>query len=494
MPSNRKAARTHRFSRAEVELRFDATINKTLGEIDIKGVLDGKQSNKGMAGAVFEQSVLGYPPDSRQEPDLEIDGVPTELKVTGLIESKRNRQGWRAKEPMSITAVSPDALVKEEFFTSAFWDKVEHLLIVYYLYVKPGEGVRYAQWATFEVKGYEFHEWDEVDIQRLKADWEMVQGFVRFALEHGREEWLPRLSTDINSQLLLIDTSPKYPNPPRFRFKNSFVTAIASAHFGGRRRESESVRSMRELEGCLARYAGLHAGKTLREIAYDLGVAIAESDKTGKSVVGQILVRMFTGRSGKVNSIPLFKKASIEFKSVVLTSRGGRTEDMKLEPSIDFDEVLNRDAVFEDTAFGSRFIDSSIVCAVFQEPVDNCELADVVFLGFKRLWLGVLEDEAKALWDSVRSLIFEGRLRDVPELKKDGSPRYTPKTNVPSTAPNWPKSRDGNLFLRGTGADAQDKCLVINGVRMYRQNIWVKGKWVVDHLREHDFLEIDGKA
>ena len=122
MPGNRKAARTHRFSRAEVELRFDATINKTLGEIDIKGVLDGKQSNKGMAGAVFEQSVLGYPPDSRQEPDLEIDGVPTELKVTGLIESKRNRQGWRAKEPMSITAVSPDALVKEEA-CRRFWKK-----------------------------------------------------------------------------------------------------------------------------------------------------------------------------------------------------------------------------------------------------------------------------------------------------------------------------------------------------------------------------------
>ncbi|OUN46746.1 hypothetical protein B5G20_07285 [Collinsella sp. An7] len=135
------AQSAHRFSRKELVRLLDGTIGHTLGEIDSANVLGRSERNKGNAGAVFEQSVLGYPADSDKRPDLIVDGVPTELKVTGLVASPKSSRGWRAKEPMSITAVTPDDIVKEEFFTSAFWEKAEHLLIVYYLYVRPGKGI-----------------------------------------------------------------------------------------------------------------------------------------------------------------------------------------------------------------------------------------------------------------------------------------------------------------------------------------------------------------
>ena len=123
----------HRFTDAEIRRRFDACVGHTLGEIDSTNVFEryaGK--NKGIAGDVVEQSVLGYPADSRQEPDLEVDGMDVELKVTGL---KQNARGdIVAKEPMSITAVSIDTIWREEFETSALWHKLEHLLVFYYLY------------------------------------------------------------------------------------------------------------------------------------------------------------------------------------------------------------------------------------------------------------------------------------------------------------------------------------------------------------------------
>ena len=56
------------------------------------------------------------------------------------------------------------------------------------------------------------------------------------------------------------------------------------------------------------------------------------------------------------------------------------------------------------------------------------------------------------------------------------------------TAPNWPKSRDGVLFVRGTGTDANDKPVTVNGVRMYRQNVWIKGKELVGQLDAVRFL------
>lgn len=486
------AENIHRFTKSDIDRRFRATIGRTLGEIDAAGVLKSPSSNKGIAGAIFEQSVLGYPADCRQEPDLIVDGLPTELKVTGLIASPRSKRGWRAKEPMSITAVSPNQIVNEEFYTSTFWDKAERLLLVYYMYVKPGKGIKFAQWATFEVKGYEFHTWSSIDVIRLENDWTIVRDFVKYALDTDKDALLPLLSTNINPQLLLLDTAPKYPHPPRFRFKNSFVNTIACDYFDGVREAGAPVESMQDLDAMLANYAERNGGKTIRDLARELEITGVNGDGSSvpKSITEQILVRMFTGRPGKINSIEVFAKASIEFKSIILTSKGGRTEDMKLEPTIDFDELLSLQTVFSDSIFASRFIDSSIVCAVFQEPYPSCSMLDVTFCGFKRLWLGELVDEAEKLWNSMRALVFEGRLQNVPVLKKDGAPRISPKTKVPVVAPNWPKSKDGTLFVRGTGGDALDKPVEISGVKMYRQNVWIKGTWIVRKLEKQQFLHL----
>ena len=161
---------------------------------------------------------------------------------------------------------------------------------------------------------------------------------------------------------------------------------------------------------------------------------------------------------------------------------------MKLNPSIDFDELRDPSVEFEDSSFAAPFIDSTMVVAVLEERYRDCPLCQCRFMGFKVLWLGIYIDDARALWDGMRELIFNDDLIDAPILKKDGTPRVTPKTGIPMTAPNWPKSRDGILFVRGTGTDASDKPVTVNGVKMYRQNVWVKGKELVEQLSVARFL------
>ena len=46
----------------------------------------GRDKVKGIAGDIIEESVLGCKKDSKQEPDILVDGVLTELKTTGMIE------------------------------------------------------------------------------------------------------------------------------------------------------------------------------------------------------------------------------------------------------------------------------------------------------------------------------------------------------------------------------------------------------------------------
>lgn len=156
----------HSFTEQEIRKRFGAIIGHTVAEVDTAGVLTASAAsrNKGRIGAVIEQSVLGYPADSDRRPDIVIDGQPWEVKATGLKEGARG--GWCAKEPMSITAVAPEGIVTESFSTSAFWHKAERLLVVYYLYVRPGRGVK-VEYAGFEFKGYDLHTWREVDRCRM---------------------------------------------------------------------------------------------------------------------------------------------------------------------------------------------------------------------------------------------------------------------------------------------------------------------------------------
>lgn len=161
----------HSFTEQDIRKRFGAIVGHTVAEVDTAGVLAASKAsrNKGRIGAIIEQSVLGYPADSDRRPDILIDRQPWEVKATGLVEGARG--GWRAKEPMSITAVAPEGIVAESFATSAFWHKAKRLLVVYYLYVRPGKGVA-VEYAGFEFKGYDLHTWREVDrLQGFPKGW-----------------------------------------------------------------------------------------------------------------------------------------------------------------------------------------------------------------------------------------------------------------------------------------------------------------------------------
>ena len=484
---------SHEYTRQDLNTRFTAIVGKTVAEADTAGVLFSPKAkkNKGRIGAVIEQSVLGYPADSDQRPDLDVDGEPWELKATGLVATSRGKASWRAKEPMSVTAVSPDRIVCESFLTSTFWHKAEHLLIVYYLYVRPGRGVA-VEYANFEFKGYDFHVWSPVDKGRLETDWTTIRDYVRDALETDRETKMPGLSTFINPQLLYLDTSPKYPNPPRFRLKATLVTQMARERLDDNLEmipDQRDLDSMASVRVYLHELTDLYAGETLASLAglYNLPFE-TKNGKENKSLAEQVIVRLFTGHAGKISQVPLFAKAGLIFKTVTLTRTGGRTEDMKLNPSIDFDELTDQASQFEDTTFATPFLDATLIVAILQEQWPNCPLRFCRFKGFKSLWLGTYFDQAETLWNDMRDLIFTDQLVDAPVLKKDGTPRITPKTGLPMTAPNWPKSHDGILFIRGTGTDATDKPVEVNGVQMYRQNVWLKGTELVKRLDQIPYI------
>ena len=478
---------SHFFHKKDLIKILDSCVDKTLGEVDKNNVFDKtkeKPKITGIAGDVIEQSVLGYPADNRQEPDLNIDDVETELKTTGL--KYKNNGEFVAKEPMSITAVSPDKIVSETFYESNFWHKIAHILFVYYLYDSPTT-VKASNYANFPIKGYQFHEFDDEDKEILKNDWTLVRDFIK-ELQENYEDYeneYPRISYELRPKLMYIDTAPKWPNPPRFRLKRTVVSSIVQEHFGEK---------FEQLPGKYTTYTSIdkkcneltkqYSQKTVEELKELFKI---NGKRINKAIGEKIIIKMFGGHANQMQKIELFKKAGIIGKTITLTKAGLRTEDMKLF-KIDFNEIQNEEINFYESQFYEYFTNNHL-CIIFEEPSTEAPLKENIFLGFKwvRFDEKFIEKQVKPVWEDIKYKIINNKLKEEPILTKDGLPRTNKSGNV-MTSINFPKSSEGNIFVRGSGKDSNSKPLTINEISMYMQYIWIKGKYMATELNTSEFI------
>lgn len=484
----------HFFHRKELEKTLDNALNKTLGEVDVNNVFDKTISNPkvtGIAGDVIEQSVLGFPSDNLQRPDLNVDGVDTELKTTGIRLSKKEQNKYEAKEPMSITAVSPNQIVMERFDDSNFWHKLEHMLLVYYHY-SSNSTVKAADYADFYIRGYEFHEFDDVDESRLRSDWEIVHDFI-VKIQKNYEEpesQYPRISSELRDKLVYIDTAPKWPNPPRFRLKRKVVTDIVQRHFGDKLEQLPgSYNSYHDVDNMCHEITMKDKEMTIKQLLLKYDIKVKDVSKVSKSVNESIVIKMFGGKSKKMNQIELFDRFGLVGKSITMTQNGNRTEDTKLMP-IDFDEWMDKEISFEESSLYDYFANHQLLCIIFEEPSTDAQLCDNKFLGFKRLSFcdEFIHNEVEKIWNEVRALIIENRLEETVAYDKDGKPIINKKTQTQKTSINFPKSKNNNVFVRGGGLDASVKTEEVNGIKMYKQYIWIKGLYIVDVLSNLQML------
>ena len=484
----------HFFHKKDLEKILDNVLNKTLGEVDANRVFNKTLSNPkvtGIAGDVIEQSVLGYLADNIQRPDLNVDGIDTELKTTGIRQSKHEPNKYEAKEPMSITAVSPKQIVLECFDSSNFWHKLKHMLLVYYHYAS-NKTVKAAEYADFYIRGYEFHEFDDIDVSRLRSDWEIVHNFIVEIQQNYDipESQYPRMSSELRDKLVYIDTAPKWPNPPRFRLKRKVVTDIVQSHFGDKLEQLPgSYKCYSDVDNMCHDITIKDKGMTIEQLLLKYNIKVKDVNRVSKSVNEAIVVKMFGGKSKKMNQIELFDRFGLVGKSITTTKIGSRTEDTKLIP-IDFEEWMDREVSFEESRLYDYFANHQLLCMMFEEPSIDSPLYENKFLGFKRLSFSdeFIHNEVEKIWNEVRMLIMEKRLVESWVYDKKGKPIINKKTNTQKTSINFPKSKNNIVFVRGSGLDASVKTEEVNGIKMYKQYVWIKGLYIVDVLSNVQML------
>lgn len=479
------------YERASLEAHLNSCDGKTLGELDWHGdfarAVVSPRIN-GIAGNVIEHSVLHLPDNPNQEPDIEVDGKTFEVKTTGVRKSKKDPLSWEAKEPMTITAVSPKKIVLQEYTTSAFWHKIERMLLFYYHYDSL-KAVPALEYKRFKLLGHEFHLYDGFTPEQrlmLENDWRHVRDFIIHLnnVSEKPEDEYPRISHDLRKVLLLLDTAPKWPHPPRFRFKRSFVSNIFRRFAAGEKAVGESLpdtfSSRREFDDRCYELEQIYRGKTVSELCKTLGIKRKKNEQL-KSIAELVIVRMFGGKKAKkMNQVREFSEIGVQGKSFVVTKDNKRTEDAKFF-TIDFDEIADPKLEFEDSQFYEFFSSTRILVAVFEEPNSKSPLEKNVFKHFRTITFDdeFIYGEVKPVWDKIRDLVINNKLVDEPVLDGHGV-QIVNKNGELRSAPNLPKSSEGLVFVRGTGSDSKDKRESVNGVRMYHQQVWIKGSYIAE--------------
>lgn len=504
-----------KYTKEQVYNLLEKVKGKTLGEVDKSHQFARTLKSEkitGIAGDVVEQSIFGYERDSDQECDIEIDGVLTELKTTGVRVPKcdlKNAKGkygidynmhLGAKEGISITNVTFDPTIQIDFNTSHFWEKAQHLLIVFYEY-KSYEVVPASEYAQFPIVDYCYNSFSSDEKAKLQNDWEIVRDYLQVIYKkhqdaERRNEQLIGFTHILRPNLLLIELVPGFKRKasgnyqrPRYRLKKTFVDYIVRGHFNQSRIKNEitlkdSFASFAQLDARCHALSIRYKGKTLPELKEMLGI---ETDM--KDIAAKCIIRMFGTDCNRLNQISDFTKAGIIAKTITITPKGGKTEDMKLS-HIDFEEWADRDADFEDSDVYAYFCEHSFLCPIFCEH-DADDSNKTTFEGFKRFAFDddFIETEVRRTWEDSRKLIHRNELEWEYVYDKQGQKRIN-SSGAYMGAPNFPKSLNYKVFFRG-GADIsteKTRTECVNGIRMLPQFFWLKGTYIANKLQEIPYI------
>ena len=506
-----------KYTKAFVHALLEGIKGKTLGEVDKSHQFARTEKSEkitGIAGDVIEQSVFGYERDSKQECDIEIDGVLTELKTTGVripksdLAKVKGKSGdaynvyLGAKEGISITGVTFEPTIQTDFNTSHFWEKSEHLLIVFYEY-KSYEAVPASAYADFQIVDYCYNKFSDEEKSQLCNDWEIVRDYLQNVYDEytnvdERNQQLVGFTHVLRPNLLLIELVPAFKKKstgayqkPRYRLKQTFVDYLVRGHFDKSRANTEislkeSFSSFAQLDARCHAISVKYKGRTFAQLKQELKIETAISNK---SFGAQCVLKMFDADCKRLNQISDFTKAGIIAKTITVTPTGSRTEDMKLR-HIDFEEWADKDLDFQDSDVYSYFCEHSFLCPVFCEH-DNTNPAKTTFEGFKRFAFDdeFIENEVKRTWDDSRNLIHQKTLKWEYLYDKNGEKRMNNSGSYMGS-PNFPKSADYKVFFRGGADDSRDEAKTeeVNGIKMLPQFFWLKGSYIADKLKAVEYL------
>lgn len=428
-----------------------------LKDIDNKNLIN--KTNKGVVGSVIEQSFFGYAANSKAEADFSDIGV--ELKTTGIIKQKRGTLA--AKERLVLNIINYMDEVNRSFLTSSLWTKNNKLLIFFYTYVRDEKGK--PDYPYFQIVRTVLHEFNDIDLEIIKQDWNIIQDKVRNGLAHelseGDTNILGACTKGASKNSVREQPYSDIPAKQRaYSLKQGYMTSLVRQYI--KNEKLISFTSPQELqknsiEDIIKGHFQKYIDMTDEQIANQLGHNLSKAKNDMQLLISEIL-----GIKGtNLNQIEEFAKLNIKFKTVIYTKTGTLPESMSFE-NLDFDEIYN--VGWEDSSLKMTMESTQWLLVVFQKNKQEKRVLKGV-----RLWHlpeNILNNEVKNMYEEIKRLLYEGI-----DIQIDEHGKY--KNDLPKSQFN------GVSHVRPKGENREKSIIELpNGQRIPNQAFWFNAKYI----------------
>lgn len=444
---------------AQAQKLIGQTMSQAYPQLNEEGL-----TNKGHFGQLIEEYHFGLKVNSEARPDFEKLGV--ELKTSGL---RRKSNGTLvAKERISLGMIDYFQIVQEQFWTSGFWKKNEHLLIIFYIHSSKPFIHRKIQLANLWV-------YSKNDLIIIEQDWKFIRDKVNNGRAHELSEgdtmYLGASTKGANKTSLRAQPRSEAQAMSRaYSLKTTYVNHIVQTWT---RRQQKEQAILNDSDAAKLERVGFDEvvldrfrpffGMDVKEIADAVGLHSLNLDS--KSVLAE-LSRAIMGVRGK-SRIPEFEAAGITMKTIRLKENGTPQESMSF-PAFHFTDLVKERWVDSDLRI---LLDSSRFFFVVFERYGEGSLMRLRKAKFWTMPQSDIEKSQEA-WVRTREVLTKGT------IIQSVSPKGKRRTNFPG-AKDFPI-----VHVRPHAKDSTDvrplpRPDALTGLREYtKQSFWLSNHYV----------------
>ena len=432
----------------EVLKRAQEAVGIPMREIDMTGRIE---TGKGAIGTVIEESWFGYKPNSESEPDF--SEAKIELKATPYV---RNRNGISAKERLVCNLINYMTEYRKTFYTSDFWHKCEHILIMSYEHRKD------VPKADFVIDKAVLFSFPDEDKQIIQQDWEKIMSKVRAGEAHllteGDTLYLAACTKGKDASSVRPQPFSDIPAKQRaYSLKTSYMTKILKSYIFGEEKDEHIITDWHVLidkpfESVVEEKLRPYYGKSVRDLVIQFDLFPNAKN------LNEVLLSKMLELKGRVSQTAEFQNANIIPKTIRIQKNGTIKESMSF-PTFKFTEIINED--WETSDLRQYLEPAKFMFVIFHETeMDDYEFGRIMFWNIPSKDL----EEVKRVWERTVEIIRAGV-----QLIDDGN----------CVRNNLPKATESPIaHVRPHARNASDTYPLPDGREMTKQCFWFNSSYV----------------
>ena len=430
---------------------------------------------KGQLGNFIEKYYFGYDLNGSQEADFNKIGL--ELKQTPI--DKAKKEEYRAGERLSITNISYNNPVEEDFYKSHVWEKIKCILLIHYLRDKSMERLDYV------IKFVNLFSPPKEDLKIIIDDYNQINEKIKQGKAHELSEGdTMYLGACTKGATAKKSMRPQYygdhtlAKKRNYCFKVSYMNYVLKNYILKDKVPCESIIKediKTSFQEHVVSLINKHIGMTDKELCE----LYNRPYNNNKAQWRDLAFRML-GIKG--NHAAEFQKANIVVKTIRIEENGKNKENMSFAP-FKFKELLQEE--WENSTVFNYFDTTQFLFVVFQK-VD-----DIYVLQKAKLWHMSYQDlnvVAYREWENYKEIIkngvvFETIQKANGEVEVHNNLPGMGDTEIIHIRPHAGKSayklHDG--FVKGNVEKDADE--LPNGEWMTKQSFWLNKEYVLKQLK-----------